>query len=638
MSAAPTTTPLSRSPRIHLAETWASFIKALAIYPDTNSRVALTLEEFFTSLSSAFALESDSSEIEIILQKDEVRVGDESAEILSKTNLAWLQERMDKAALAGAAFSPDLGRKALIGFARTLLGHYTRRDLDADFDKLWPADYPGLRLIDRRFEGAFTGTESDVEGVGHSDPRAAASSEEQVREQELIRRLSLEDSVHQRLLEIQDRLDEHTEGASGKRVMNLIGRIVHLMPAESMLDFDRVLEVTTNILETIANRSAMARGTKAVEDCQDDAALNKLMLIMSRRLFSRDAPETSTCPVELPPPTASARDERITEDFASFTAEFDALPEISKEELVQNMELPSEQLAVCLHYLVHHESNDKTKGLYPTASTILSAPGRDELVVFKSYIDTLRAEEPQGGRSRKVARIFDLLRETGTVRVLRRCGMLSEDTVIETFPRDFGIFVNAIDFARQNELDILLRICAAVGAERILAEQELLHREIQFADPDLAGRILGQREPALMPLARLILEKGGPVYTPGVVAYLRKLELKAPEACLLWIFEDLEYLPQDYLLAIMASVTGEAYGEELRERVTELLCRYVRDTGHTSAANARRIYAIKQLSQFRSEESEELLREILKSHKYVVIPTEPYAVRRAAKAALKHYS
>ena len=171
----------------------------------------------------------------------------------------------------------------------------------------------------------------------------------------------------------------------------------------------------------------------------------------------------------------------------------------------------------------------------------------------------------------------------------------------------------------------------------MIAQQETLMREIPFADSGFATKLLGCREPALMPLARMVLEKGGPVYTPGVVAYLRKLELKAPEACLLWIFEDLEYLPQDYLLAIMGSVSGEEYDDELRERVTELLVRYVREVGHSSPASSRRVYAIKQLSQFRSEAAEELLREILGAVKFAILPAEPHAVRRAAKASLKHY-
>ena len=208
--------------------------------------------------------------------------------------------------------------------------------------------------------------------------------------------------------------------------MNLIERIVRLMPAEAMLDFDRVMDVTANVLETIANRSAMARGTAAVEDVQDDAALNKLMLIMGRKLFSREAPETSELPVDLPAPTASAKDERITEDFDAFRAEFDRLPaDGSPEEWMMELELPSEQLGVYLHFLVNHESVEKTKVLYATLGKILSAPGRDELVVLKAYIDALRTEEPAGGRGRRVARILDLLRDTDNMRVLRRCGAVS---------------------------------------------------------------------------------------------------------------------------------------------------------------------------------------------------------------------
>jgi hypothetical protein len=371
---------------------------------------------------------------------------------------------MDKAALAGVAFAPELRPQALVAFTRTLLGHYARTDLDWDFDRLWPAEYPGLRLIDRRFQGAFTGAGAEVDGIGR-DPRAEPA-ELGDREQELIRRLSLDDSVHERLLEIQDRLDRQADGGQPKRGMNLIGRIVRMLPAEAMVDFERVLEMTADVLATIANRSAMAHGTAAVEACQDDASLNKLMLIMSRRLFSRQTPSATDVEFDQGVPAPSAKDERITEDFEAFRAELELLPDSSAQDWLLEFELPSEQLAVCLHYLVNHESAQKTKALYPTMSRILAAPGREELLVLKTYVDKCLAEQPQGGRGRKIARILDCLRATGATRVLRS-GSVSEESVIEHFPRSFGLFVAALDLGRPGEVELLARVCLAVGAERV---------------------------------------------------------------------------------------------------------------------------------------------------------------------------
>jgi hypothetical protein len=409
------------------------------------------------------------------------------------------------------------------------------------------------------------------------------------------------------------------------------------MPAEAMADHAKLLELTTEVLDTLAQSSAEARGN-AGAFALDDSALNNLMLTVGRRLFGRKASgQDGTCAA--PVAGTTRRDDAVTDDLSACEAEFATLPDDFDARTVQGeLEVPAETLGVHLHYFVNLESLEKAKRLYPVLSQALERGGPQGLEVLAAYLRDLRAERAAGGDGRKLARVLEFLRASQLTHALRACGALSEELVTESFPLDFGLFVLSLDLDAPRELERLARVCRGVGAERLLAEGETLQREINFADEAFAQRILAQRDPALMPLARLILEKGGPIYREAVVAFLRKLELPSDEPCLVRLFESPADLPQDYLYAVMSSTTGSAYPPGLRARVAELLCAYVRELGASNPESPRRLYGIQLLAKFPSRDAKQLLSDIVGSSKYLVIHNEPKAVRRAAKTVLASYT
>jgi hypothetical protein len=618
------------SSALRLAEAWAAFSKALAIYPETNSRVTATLDALFGALAVHPRTVNPGGAVALYFQQGHVWVDGESHEVLAKTNLAWLQERMEKAVLAGVLIRPELQRDDLLRFTRDLLAHFTRTDLDLDFALLWPDAYGGLQPVERRFQGTFSGSALPTAGPAGVAGLSAPSHDRETQER-LVQELSEKDAVHERLLVLQERLDAATGPDKATRSIDLVERIVALMPAEAMADANKLLELTTEVLDTLAHEASEGRGNAGVL-ATGDSALNNLVLTVGRRLFGRKAAGQDEGPGEA---TATGRDDAVTEDVAACGAEFAALPDdLDSSRGLAELELPEETLGVHLHYFVNLESLDKAKRLYPVLARSLAAGGAESLAVLASYLGTLRVERKAGGDGRKLARVLEFLRASQLTSALRACGALAEDLVIATFPLDFGLFVLSLDLALPREIERLARVCRGVGAERLLAEGETLQREINFADETFAQRILGQREPALMPLARLILEKGGPIYRETVVAYLRKLELTADEPCLVRLFDSPADLPQDYLFSVMSSTTGSSYPPGLRARVAELLCAYVRQLGSAQPESPRRVYGIQLLAKFPSREAKQLLTEIVGSSKYLVIHNEPKPVRRAAKAVL----
>lgn len=163
----PPTAPPIGSPRV--AECWADLTRALMLYPDTNSQVLRPLASLVGALRDG--IDATSGAVELRFSARAVTIGDESFDLKEGSTVAWLKERLDRSDLSGVTFSESADEAALLAFTKRLLDLYRRRNMELGFAELWPRPYPGIALIERRFDGGFSGRAR----TRHSGPAARAA-------------------------------------------------------------------------------------------------------------------------------------------------------------------------------------------------------------------------------------------------------------------------------------------------------------------------------------------------------------------------------------------------------------------------------------------------------------------------------
>ncbi|MHC5011796.1 MAG: hypothetical protein ACYTG6_12770, partial [Planctomycetota bacterium] len=90
---------------VRVAELWADFTKAYAIYPASNVRVTKCLERLIAACGEegayAPASEGGTGGLIVLFREGAFLAAGVEGEIAPGTNLAWLKERLDVGALAG---------------------------------------------------------------------------------------------------------------------------------------------------------------------------------------------------------------------------------------------------------------------------------------------------------------------------------------------------------------------------------------------------------------------------------------------------------------------------------------------------------------------------------------------------------
>src|SRR5687768_15559003 len=96
----------SRAPELELADVWATFVKSLAIYPATNARVRDHLQRMLAVFGEVVDKQpaEGRGRIALRLSRRELRVGSQTFEIGSHSNLPWLRERLERTLLGGVDF------------------------------------------------------------------------------------------------------------------------------------------------------------------------------------------------------------------------------------------------------------------------------------------------------------------------------------------------------------------------------------------------------------------------------------------------------------------------------------------------------------------------------------------------------
>ena len=627
---------------------WAEFTKAFAIYPLSNVRVQQALDDLLDSIPPAFAEEEIDEEIglQVLFARDQVRAGRQVIPLRKRSLLGWLEERVRRSALAGVAFLPDVTGTAIAAFTDRLLEHYKRKELDLPFEELWPTNFDGLLLIDRRFEGYFDDTTvagylnavtwgEDSDGPGHGKAN-----------KEVARLLSEDDKVVDQL----DKLKGQVQGHDGKREdglwrrIDILPRIVQLLPHDALQHYDQAVLVTVQVMESLAERLARTRKGGSLGAFADDTTLNQLIYATSRGIFGRRAPSTEEIAKRLEQGkrfrrktekgklrSGRASDAAVVDSFELLQEDMERLPEPYTGDMESlNAESHDEQLGVYLHVLLRIDTETQSEGMKKHLADLLESAGDRRLTTLKEYLETTSENGHPGYR-----RMVDLMCERGLQSVLRTSGFLERSKLIDGFPRYFGLYLESVDPNSNDDLRELESICSELGAVRVReARLDLVKRE-GIVEEHRAAALLARPSLAVLPFVRILLAEGTDEQRVAAVGLLRRLRVNVREACLLYIWEDPVGLPLEYLLTISDPQRSREDLEALHPKISHQICRFLSAAAANGVDEKRRIYAIHHLGMFGGRESEFVLRSVLGAKRFGLIPIESKAVREAAAVALE---
>ncbi len=633
---------------IRLAERWADFTKACAIYPDANTRVRRALDEMIEALPAAYGEVRAGHGLEICFSATEVHVAGRVVPFARGSNLEWLADRLHRAALAGVELKDGATLDSVLRFTKRLLAIYTLQDVERTFDALWPdaTDFEGLRLVDRRFAGTF--------GERHEDDERPVSWGESglvdlSSERPIASALSASPRVAAALARLQSLLDASHGGTEEVTEVEVLARLLRQMPRDVMHEPRMVVRLVEQTLDQLAARLEDGVSAGACE-LPGDADMVALMFEASQGLLGRanDAPtllpeidryEDLVFDEADPPATGGAssrdRDRDVQDDPGAFWADVSQLPEAFKAPLTRTtIGSDGEQSGVFLHFLADAAATE----LHPFARTalarLLARPSEQSVSVLASYL----RPDPGGDRSRweaRYERLVAFLRESRLAGILRRCDILTPQDVRLDFPRDFGLYIDAIEPSSAPDLAELAGVVASVGRSQVLAARDVLVEQEGILDPRRVERIVASPSEAMLPLLRILIDRGDPETRRRAVAALKKLQAEAAGACLLFVVDQPELLPRDYLLALTDVPPGADDPGRFRIRVAQTLAQYLDATAGDTARTSRRLYAIQHLRRYMTSDARAALERILGRRRWFVLPSEPKAVREAAHAALR---
>ena len=638
--------PPTASPAdLAFVERWADYTKAYSIYPPTNARVRAALDAMREQLPKAMANRANAAAgLEIIFFHGGVQLGGKEGELRDGTNASWLHERIRKAGLAGVTILPDVQDDPLLAFTARLLELCNSQELPTEFDELWPDTYRGIQLHDLRFAGRFRKENEPEMPESRVAPQNTGADEVDTSgDQDLVELLMEDEEVKEALDSLQNRMSEETDHGETTYEVDVLGRLLQQMPPDTMDDKDTLLRVTRTALQALESRVG---DYGDIQSLPDDVSLIQLMFEASQGILGRCGPTNEEVAVrlrehvgmdnsDLPDHQGHKGDEKITDDEALFWEDVGKLPPPwSKELTLADLESVPEEVGVFLHFFTCADQEDAAEVAKPLLENLLRNGGAPEAAVLLPYLRP-PASGPDEAYRRRRGKVLGLLHDAQLAALLRECGLLSKDAIRDRFPRDFGLYLEALDTSKEADREELSRLVGELGPVKIAASADELVGVEGVTQEGRIDRILAVSTPSMMPLFRLLLARGDRTNRQPIVQALRRLRGDDSLACLLSIVDEPELLPVKYLQALTEGGQSASDAWAMRDLIAGVICRYLYATADKPEKTERRAYAIQCLEHFMTPDARDLLRDLLRSRKHLVIPSEPKQIRQAARRVLQ---
>jgi hypothetical protein len=608
------------------------------------------------------ALDPNVPRVELGFSPRRVWIGDASFPLKPGSNLAWLQERLDRADLSGVSFSGDADEASVVAFTQHLLDLFTRRNLELDFTTLWKDSYRGITPLERRFEGAFSEHGEPEQAPGHQRPSTAGRARH--KEKSLHNALTLDPRVRSKVEEVQAGIRARAAHESEIVHVDLLDEIVCLLPAEGLHDYERAVDLCLGMLsavvQALSNAGALpARG-------EHERYLRKLLLSVARSHFSSFAPELRGGrsggegvrePAAVFAPPASSRgdangaavadgarpqlhpeghdrnaaldaDAAISDDLGALLQEIELLcPAPTGQLRGADCEDPLEELGAFLHFISLHDDTTRFPGLRNGLKQLLDEATEAGLDVLRAYFATAPGAEAAGRLPAR--RVATWLRRNGLRRVVRTSGVLDEAWAVREFPEDFLDYLQTLDLANAKDRTELDRVCAAIGPRRFGVAADLLSEAQEFLAGPLPGRLFGLAFVSLAPFLRQVYEHDKRRYRGDFARYLGATLATGIDQAILGLVGDGPGLLTPYLNALADQDT-----QRLPEQRLLVVRAYLALVEGDPASEVHFLRAVKLLANFDAPATRLYLKRLIGERKMVLFKRHPRAVREAARDVL----
>mgnify|MGYP006921590490 CR=1 FL=1 len=597
-----TQTEARRDELLELAEAWASMTKDLSIYPETNQRIRQGLEGFLTRLRDVLG---STSQLEITIHLEKVRVGVDEIPFPAHSNLPWLRTRLDPYGYAGLAFSKDLKLEDLLRYTQDLARPRLGKEL------MDPPEVPGIKPILRVFGAAIHGREIDpAHFMEHPLIAEVCEASDEIRRKvEFLQRSILE-------LQGDERIDITPE--------TLISILPYLPDSREELDSPTLSGKELSLLLARLQKDDLL---PSGEHSSWSSLLNKI----GRNLFGTETKQEEKPEVLTGAARGHANDDKIWEDLTCFLEEFESLPE-GEVKLLGRQEpgFEEELLASYLELLFNDRDPAHREKLGHHLTPLVSRPEPQ----FRHVVQ--RCLDPNLSPLWRIGELVDWLRENGQLSLVKSCGAFDPKETVARFPVGFLTFMDTFD--RQSETDAadFARICSEIGPTKILEASKLL---ILTGGLEAHGRkelLFQGKYESFLPLIHILLQQSGTKERDRVIKYLRHLGIQCKEACLLQLLRRNEDIPQQYILDLTARDDSGRFPPGIRTTIVHVLRDLLASEDHGRFDLATRTYAIRIIGEFRAREAKGILDELARQKTFLGFGNKAKKVlAKAARQAMK---
>ena len=604
-----------------LAGALARFVKLTALLPPTNERVQWSARAVLSQVSRTL---EERLVVVLNLGLGNLTVDGQAEDSEYDPSLRWFVDHLERSGVAAIELRPTVSHASLLAFGKRLVENGNNRRSEVLFDDLWPESYPGIKLIERRYDGAFP---VGADGQDGARTRWRTASRQGRMLAELLE--SKPELTHKlmRLQALIDQADAQAGPTEGRKQVDLIGRIVNLFPAEAMADPSRITELADSLLSHLAQEIERPGTGKLVAR---DMSVNHMLLRLGRKFFFREQPAQQQ---EGKAKQLGQRNwkQKTDQSIEELLCDIEQLEEGERVELEERQASERERVGVLLQFLALTRDEDLADRLVHLIATALSDTGSDCESFVLEFVRRARARFALHRQGSVLDRLAALLADPRLESLAAESKLFEVEQMIELFPTVFVPFLDSLDPEDSSGRQRLESVCRAVGPERLLGSSAELAKAGGLGHNGRAGKLLAQPCLATLPFLHLILEDQ-PALTAEVALALRGLKLDLPEAEPLRLFEDVRALPREYLSKLAAS--GGSHAEELTRVASRLL---VRIAVEADWPQEKRQFAISLLGVVQSELARETLETLARGRRFLVLPTECAEIRETARHALARY-
>lgn len=642
-SAAPTTASAEPGKGAAFVDRMAHWMKMLSLYPAGSERVKTSENDFLTAAEPVVPTK-------LVFREGMVLVGREEVTTTGHERVRWLAQHFRACGASTVEIQAGDLAHDIRTLMRWLLDNTAKARQGQAIDPFPAGKAGGLRVEDRRFTGAFGGTAGSDEGTGGGhgdglgDGRGVADGSGDGAGghdwgDEEIHRLGAQQEIVERLSRILDRLVQTDPDAPEandieERIKKSILRfVIRSLPDDMRSNHEQATMLTQGMLEAVESFLDSQGLSRRQIASLTESEIRATVYAASRIYFGREDDQENVETEEDTTPRLRGHpgDDAISEDIPSMLREMRTFPAWTRGELtLADTRNAEEELRVLLGYVAHDFEGVARETLKRRLTRRLSRAGPLE---FDHVASAAQGFLTRADGIATLDHIIGLFQEARLTWVLHRSGVLHTDMVVESFPKYFPAYVDALAVFDQHERKEFQSVLLDVGVRRFRDEDTLTTLEqVGFFDEGRPHRLIATGALELAPLIPIFLSRDPEGAGEAVHAWLQQVRPAEGHAALLSMPYDPAVHTAPWLGALVdAGPSGRIDNLAVVHGMTVLR----RLTKDAKAPIAQRTQVVGILEKLATPESVELLKQCAKEGRgWFKSDQETRPLREAAERAL----